>query len=572
MPLDPSIYSQVGAGPAATQPLNPLAMMQQSAQTANALIGAKRAGLELNAQQAIGQNVQQATDPTTGLIDVPTLQRLNAANSDAAFGAQAASSQSQDLKNAQLVQQQRQLENTQAQYNQTIQQLSAGASGMAAILASNNGLLPYSEAKSFNDDMVKQGYLSADKEPAVMAGFGPDPFKNAEVARGRLAANLNAQSAAAAGLKNIGISHQAYGDVPYSQNPALAGPSAGTVDQMPGGVGAGLSPSDLASQKSIVDSRQLLPNGQPNPNYGQTVPVSMQQVLNTEGISTAPNSPTFGTGRGSIPPALLNPNSQQSPSGTAAPAATAPAASTSAPAIPAPSPTSPAQGAAMPMVSSLAPDADVEMKGSADHAVAARQLAQGYQQRIQPMELALNSLSGADTGKGSETLNSLRANIQDLTPSFIQKFLPASLTDPDKRIAFEEVNKALTQMQLAAPGGTQSKEGLAAAGAATPSVHIGNQTATLITQALLAQQRLQQAGTLAFNKTNLPGSAYDKYMDHWNTGADPRAFIADKMSGPEREAYVKSLGGSNSAAYLKYKHSYLEGVQNDVIPSNAGQQ
>ena len=212
-----------------------------------------------------------------------------------------------------------------------------------------------------------------------------------------------------------------------------------------------------------------------------------------------------------------------------------------------------------------------EAEASAIHLGQARERANNYQQIVQPINSALSALKQADTGRGSEIINSLHAVAQDLTPSAFQSIIPESvLGDPAKRQAYEEATKYLTQMSINAPGGSRSDSGQAAAGAATPNTHISNAAAQQVVTAMLAQERLKQAGTLAFNQTGAPANQYDRFMNHWNTVQDPRAYIVDQLAPAERAALVKSLGGIKSAAYQKFKNSAKNGVDTQVMPGPNG--
>lgn len=330
----------------------------------------------------------------------------------------------------------------------------------------------------------------------------------------------------------------------------------------------------------------MVDNDPQSPTYGQSFKVPRSALPGAPGVVSPPASP-LGTGR--PPAALRNPNAATAPAAPAAPgpappvAGAAPPVSTppgsATPATAPATPAAPAAGSSVPpgavppgaVPTGLAPGTAEEMQGSVTHAVEARGLANSYQTRIQPIEGALTALAGADTGKGGETLNTIRAYTQDVAPSFIQRMLPSSLTDPKSRIAFEEANKYLTGMAINAPGGARSNAGQEAAGAATPSVHISNEAAQLVARAALAQQRLTQAGTLAFNQSGQPAQSYDRFMNNWNTSADPRAFVADKMSPNERADLTTSLGGVGSPAYQKFKQSYQQGVATGVIPNHAAQ-
>jgi hypothetical protein len=210
------------------------------------------------------------------------------------------------------------------------------------------------------------------------------------------------------------------------------------------------------------------------------------------------------------------------------------------------------------------PGTEDEMKGSASHLVAARDRANNYQANIYPVEGAITALSGADTGKGGEVLNNIRGYLGDTPLKYLGNFLPSSMSDQDKRTLYDEANKYTTGMALAAPGGSRSNAGEAAATAANPSVHISNAAALAVSKSILAQKRMEQAGTLAFNKSGQPAGTYDAFMNTWNTNQDPRAFLADRMTPPERAAVVKDLGGINSPGYQRYKQSYLAGVDAKV--------
>ena len=210
------------------------------------------------------------------------------------------------------------------------------------------------------------------------------------------------------------------------------------------------------------------------------------------------------------------------------------------------------------------------------HAGEARAKANGYQQNIQPIEAALTNLGGADTGKGGETLNTVRGYVQDLAPGMIQRLLPDSLTDPNKRMAYDEAQKYTTAMAMGTPGATGSDARLGAAQGSNANVHISNEAAQQVVRAVLAQKRMEQAGTLAFNSAKgadgqaLPASEYDRFMNQWNTKQDPRAYIADKMAPAERSELVTGMGGTKSAAYQKFKQSYQQGVDTGVVPGHGG--
>jgi hypothetical protein len=335
-----------------------------------------------------------------------------------------------------------------------------------------------------------------------------------------------------------------------SQVGTIQNPQTGAISVPPQpGAPQGTSPETRAGLVTVSDAA------------GNKYVVPRSSLPGASGSDGGAAPPTVGPGR--IPASLRNPNAPQ-PGAAPGPPTPAPAAAAAVP----PAATGVPSGATL---SSISPATETENQGAAQHAVAARDQANSYQQRIQPIEGAITALAGADTGKGGEVLNTLRAYTQDVAPTMLQKMLPASLNDKDARVAYEEANKYLTGMAINAPGGARSNAGQEAAGAATPSVHISNQAAQLVARAVLAQQRLTQAGTLAFNQSGQPAQNYDRFMNTWNTNADPRAFVADKMSPEERGALVKSMGGVGSAAYQRFKQSYQDATANGVVPLHAGQ-
>ena len=116
------------------------------------------------------------------------------------------------------------------------------------------------------------------------------------------------------------------------------------------------------------------------------------------------------------------------------------------------------------------------------------------------------------------------------------------------------------------PGGSRSNEGQQAAATANANTHISNSAAQNVVIARLAQLRMQQAGTLAFNQSGQPPGNYDTFINQWQTKQDPAAYAADKWTPQQRASYVKSLGGPGTQAYTNYKNSYTAGLGAGVLP------
>src|SRR6185312_5840805 len=108
------------------------------------------------------------------------------------------------------------------------------------------------------------------------------------------------------------------------------------------------------------------------------------------------------------------------------------------------------------------------------HLGAARERANNYQSTIFPIEGALTSLEGADIGKGGEILNGIRSYLGDTPLKLFNFMLPSSLSDQQRRQAFDEAQKYTTGMAIGGPGGSRSDAGATASMAANPNVHISN--------------------------------------------------------------------------------------------------
>jgi hypothetical protein len=211
-----------------------------------------------------------------------------------------------------------------------------------------------------------------------------------------------------------------------------------------------------------------------------------------------------------------------------------------------------------------------EAEAAAVHAGAARERANNYQSTIFPIEGALTSLQGADTGKGGEVLNTIRSYLGDTPLKYVSDFLPSTFSDQDKRTLYDEAQKYTTGMAIGGPGGSRSDAGSQASAAANPNVHISNAAAVAVTKSILAQRRMDQTGTLAFNNSGLPANQYDQFMNSWNTQQDPRAYAIDKMDPTDRANMAQSLGGKNTAAYQRFKGSVQAAIDAGVIPNPSG--
>lgn len=200
----------------------------------------------------------------------------------------------------------------------------------------------------------------------------------------------------------------------------------------------------------------------------------------------------------------------------------------------------------------VAPTLVKTQQASAEQYIADSRAAGGYQDRVYPLQQAAKALETAKTGEGSEALQSIASRIQTLTPDALKNIIP-NIRTPDEIAAYDEARKYLTMAQQNRPGADRSDAGLATAGASSPSTHISPAAAKLLVQAQLGVERSKQAQLLEFNATHPQGTEgdYSRWLADRSAKVDPRAFITDSQSVPERKSYYERLGKDEKTNYLE---------------------
>src|SRR5215469_357556 len=282
--------------------VNPLAAYAGAVNTADSLMRLRDA----QATQAWGQALQAATDPTTGVVDYPTANRLAAGNPAAAMG------MARNLANNSLLR--------SAQMEQAIQHM--GLIGRAA------GSLIY-DSSDENVETVRQSLLRSNL-PADQVNAEMDSIKNmtsqrarADYAFSHLLAALDpaqAMTRAAGSTTGINVGPQMVPGTLTQPRPGV--PGSLSVGQ--GGVGLGPTPEWWGETISVQDDKPFLPNGQRNPHYGDYYPITrMDYYRQTGRMPPGPPDTSLGTGR--YPPAnLRNPNAAPPPPASATPPPSAP--------------------------------------------------------------------------------------------------------------------------------------------------------------------------------------------------------------------------------------------------------
>ena len=558
-----NINALLNAGHVPTVPVggqvqfNPLAAITQGNQAAQAELTTRG----MQAQQAIGQILQQSTDEN-GNVDYQKAHRMAAA-----AGPVVQMGMMSMAKDASLLRGQ-QINNASALHS------FVGNLAVSGVQNPSDENWDNIRSQAVNAGMPANGIAEIDRIRALPSDQRP------QAAFQHVVSNLDA-------LQRL---HIATGGAPvtFDKGNTVQGGTQNPITGALSEAGPPVAKSMTPGQGGMVDAVIQTPQGP------MTIQVPYQQAFPGQVTPAAPGSGGGGGGgapsvtpppppgnttvrKSTFPPPPPIISTSPAPSSTT-PAPTAPGGATPTPTpTPAatPAPTTPAPTASSPViqtpagpaiVKSAIPTQEQELDISGKHAGDARARTLTYQRDIQPIEGAITALAGADTGKASDLLNNVRGYAQDVSPDFLKRMLPTSLTDPVARKNYEEANKYLTAMQLQAPGGARSDVGTATAGAASPNVHISNAAAREVALAILAQRRLEHAGTMLFNQSGKTAGEFDRHLGDWNTQIDPRAFVVDKMTPQEKAAYVQGLGGVGTPEYQKYKKSYTDAVTSGVVP------
>ena len=312
--------------------------------------------------------------------------------------------------------------------------------------------------------------------------------------------------------------------------------------------GFGVRPISAPIQQQLpvgtegVDTRRTLPDGSPNPNYGA------KQLIGPQPAQVPPGSlpvqggipgqfrpaPTARPGPPNPPgpinnPAILGPSSNFGGTVTGATAEAPTFADRFSAARPGGVTTSlpPGTGGAM----------ETGAQGGAQAAVAARQRAGSFQREIFPLQQAipaLERLGPKGTGPGTDTINNMKSFAISNVPGVKESDFNGTVADYDK------AKKYLTDF-VNQTGNSGTNDKLAAAFAGNPSVGISNAAAVDVAKSALSLRRMQQAEIVAFEKSGLPESEYQKFSVRFNNEQDPRAYGVDMMGKDKLKKLIEGM-------------------------------
>ena len=222
------------------------------------------------------------------------------------------------------------------------------------------------------------------------------------------------------------------------------------------------------------------------------------------------------------------------------------------------------------MTVGLPPGAVNEADASVAHASVARDAANTYQTRMQPLQAAQTALANTKTGSGAATLNTIRQRLESFTPAMLDGFRFAG-GSVEADAAFDEARKYLTQYAANTPGGNRSDAGGQTAKDSNANVDISPMAARMVVQAAMGMERMKQAQTMEFNASGKTGGQYDRFQSQLATNADPRAFVSDMQTPDERAAIIGKLraqkAAGNAAPLNNYVSSLRLGMKHGLLPA-----
>lgn len=512
MPIDPNIALNANA----PQPVNPLQQALQVAQYRYMNANSQQMQQGVNANRAVSQAYQQATDPTTGKVDNNKLLGIISQNPDAAYNMPS-------IVSGINTQNQQQITNDTSTFDLKKKQMDWG-NATSGMIASNPNA---TQADVL--DIMRQGVQNkmidpqsammvlatlppANSPPGAVSAWAAHHIANAAGPQAQLTAMTPTPT-----LVNSGGSQQ-YVDTNALTNPNVIGQKIQNT----------LTPSDATSQVPIV---------QPN---GATGTISKASVAQAQGqgnlVGGAPGAQPSPIGNGRYP------------SGGAAPSA----------------PAAPGGVLQTGLAPGVAQAADVAGTASGNQMVGDQQANAGSGQRVYQLQAALTGLQNAGpTGPGTAEVNNAKSFLLAQSPDWMKAHLPG--VDPNQIASYDEANKYLTQYASAKASslgsGTDSK--LATTLSGNASTHISGLAAQDVVKANIGLERMGQAQQDAFSQSGLPAAEYSKWASKFGSTLDPRVFIADQMDPAKVKGMYDKMQPKEQAQFrTQYNWAVQKGYLN----------
>jgi hypothetical protein len=323
---------------------------------------------------------------------------------------------------------------------------------------------------------------------------------------------------------------------PYNTG-ARTGTTVTGSQRNPQGISMAVEPPPTTA---TADTRKTLPNGKPNPNYGQPL------IIGAGSSAPPPITRTDASGR-IIPTVRQATDSitgyEGMPTSNGQPVRLAQPGDGTQLGKPGPIATGLVPGEAAPMAAS----GEAYAKDLAD--------SRNYAERMNPLKQAIplvEKLGKSGTGPGQETVQHLKA--------FAQVFGIPTINQNTVK-SYAELKKYLSQNAAAvAPPGTNIPSVLNAF-EANPNVQQPQEAVAELSKMLYALGRMRQASVLAFQKTGLPGGQYTDWASKWAPQQDVRGYMADLMTPEQRKDLLSKIKkGSPQAAKISGSYTTAKGL------------
>jgi hypothetical protein len=466
--------------------VNVLGSISRAADAAKSVMGMRA----LKAQQAWGNALQQATDPTTGVPDYPRAQAIAAHDPDAAMGMAAGLESSSGRQTEQL--------------NRAHMLL-----GMTYGAVSG---LPANATRA--DVLAVLGRLKAAGTPGVDEEMAAVPQNDADVPAFVKQMNLAAGSAIDAYHARVGT------PTTVNQNGAVVGTTQAPPDE-----GAGLRPpSGVAYPLGMTAEQWNAPvQGYRNPTNNQPEAITHGQLwermgLVPKGYGMSPPVPTVVPVQPPAGPPAAVPGAKAAPAATPAPA---PGTSTTVP---------------------TGPDPYMEAKWAASTKQYndANEAAGNYQARIFPLVQAYSIIKSGTvtTGQTADAWNQIRGTLQTAATKMGWDAQSVAQANSEQLVKY-------TQQYINAQGlSARSDQALASAITGNPGSHISTLANEQVMPAMIGMERMRQMMLADFGTRpgdNSNPRNFSDFSTTWQNTHDPRAFIFDMLGTDERRKMIAGM-------------------------------
>lgn len=160
--------------------------------------------------------------------------------------------------------------------------------------------------------------------------------------------------------------------------------------------------------------------------------------------------------------------------------------------------------------------------------------------RLFNLREAYDAIDATQTGPGTQFTNAVKSYFNSLSPDWLESIGIKPEWDADDVKNYDKAVKYTSQ--IAAATGSRSDAALASAITGNPSTRINQLAAKDVLKAMMALERMGQAELEAFQQSGKSEAEYNKWKtSEWNKNLDPRVFIVEYLSEPEKAKLKQSL-------------------------------